>query len=84
MTNPKIDLLSVASFAHGRPHDQFRWLRANHPIYWHEEPEGPGFWAVTRHQDICTVSRDPQTYSSYAGGIAISDMEPEGLAARAT
>lgn len=81
MTNPKIDLISVASFAHGQPHDQFRWLRANHPVFRHEEPDGPGFWAVTRHQDICTVSRDPQTYSSYAGGIAISDMEPEGLAA---
>jgi cytochrome P450 len=81
MANPKIDLLSVAAFAHGQPHDQFRWLRANAPIYWHEEPNGPGFWAVTRHQDVCTVSRDPKTYSSYAGGIAIEDMNAEGLAA---
>src|SRR5262249_42021070 len=60
--NPKIDLISVASFAHGQPHDQFRWLRANDPVYWHEELGGRGFWAVTRHQDVCTVSRDPQTY----------------------
>jgi len=81
MANPKIDLLSVASFAHGQPHDQFRWLRANDPVYWHEEQGGRGFWAVTRHEDVCTVSRDPKTYSSYAGGIAIDDMDPNGLAA---
>ncbi len=81
MTQPKIDLLSVASFAHGQPHDQFRWLRANEPVYWHEEPNGLGFWVVTRYDDVCTVSRDPKTYSSYAGGIAIEDMNAEGLAA---
>ena len=81
MPNPKIDLLSVASFAHGQPHDQFRWLRANAPVYRHPEPNGPGFWAVTRYEDVCTVSRDPKTYSSYAGGIAIEDMNAEGLAA---
>jgi len=80
MANRKIDLLGLASFSHGQPHDQFRWLRANDPVYWHEEPDGCGFWAVTRHQDVCTVSRDPQ-YSSYAGGIAINDMDPDGLAA---
>jgi cytochrome P450 len=81
MPNPKIDLLSVASFAHGQPHDQFRWLRQNDPVYWHEEPSGPGFWAVTRHEDVCTISRDPKTYSSYAGGISINDPSAEGLAA---
>jgi cytochrome P450 len=81
MAHPKIDLLSVALFAHGQPHDQFRWLRANDPVYRHEEANGSGFWAVTRHEDVCTVSRDPKTYSSYAGGIALEDMDPNGLAA---
>jgi LAS superfamily LD-carboxypeptidase LdcB len=33
-----IDLLSPASFAGGQPHDQYRWLRENAPVYWHEEP----------------------------------------------
>jgi cytochrome P450 len=81
MEKPEIDLLSIASFAHGQPHDQFRWLRANDPVYWHEEAGGRGFWAVMRHEDVCTVSRDPKTFSSYAGGIAINDMDPDGLAA---
>ena len=38
----KIDLLSPASFAAGQPHDQFRWLRENAPVHWHEEPGGRG------------------------------------------
>jgi cytochrome P450 len=48
----EIDLLSAASFAHGQPHDQYRWLRANDPCYFHPEPSGPGFWAVTRYDDV--------------------------------
>ena len=60
-----IDLTSPASFVGGQPHDQFAWLRENAPVYWHEEPgDGPGFWAVTRYDDIWTVDRDFQTYSS--------------------
>src|SRR5581483_6764409 len=59
-----IDLLSPSSFAAGQPHDQFRWLRENAPVYWHEEPNGRGFWAVTRYEDVWTVDRDFQTYSS--------------------
>jgi cytochrome P450 len=80
MTRPKIDLLAAASFAQGQPHDQFRWLRRNDPVLWHVEPSGPGFWAVTRHDDVCAVGRDPKTFSSSAGGVSIYDVPPEGLA----
>ena len=60
-----IDLTSPAGFVGGQPHDQFAWLREHAPVYWHEEPgDGPGFWAVTRYEDIWTVDRDFQTYSS--------------------
>ena len=60
----KIDLLSPDSFASGQPHGQFDWLRSNQPVAWHEEPNGAGFWAVTRHADVWEVDRDFQTYSS--------------------
>jgi len=59
-----IDLLSPSSFAAGQPHDQYRWLREHAPVYWHEEPAGRGFWAVTRYEDVWSVDRDFQTYSS--------------------
>ncbi len=79
-TPPAIDLLSAASFAHGQPHDQFSWLRRNDPVYWHPEPGGRGFWAVTSYDDVRSVGRDPKTFSSYLGGIMIADAG-ESLAA---
>ena len=60
----EIDLLSPARFAAGQPHDQFCWLRDNDPVHWHPEPGGPGFWAVTRFEDVWRVDRDFQAFSS--------------------
>ena len=71
----KIDLVSPESFADGHPHAQYRWLRENAPVFWHEEPEGPGFWAVTRHKDVYAVDRDFQAYSSEPT-IMITDPAP--------
>ena len=76
-----IDLLSPAAFASGQPHDQFRRLRHQDPVHWHPEPDGTGFWAVTRYRDVQTVSRDPHAYSSWAGGVMLPDGDPEQLAA---
>ena len=59
-----IDLLAPDSFAHGQPHDQFSWLREHDPVHRHAEPDGPGFWVVTRHADVRSVGRDPGTFSS--------------------
>jgi cytochrome P450 len=59
-----IDLLSPARFAAGHPFDQYKWLRENAPVYWHEEPNGPGFWAVTRYDDVYAVDRNFQAFSS--------------------
>ena len=61
---PAIDLLSPSSFAHGQPHDQFAWLREHDPVHWHDEPDGDGFWAVTRYRDVKAIGRDPATFSS--------------------
>ncbi len=73
----EIDLLSVATFAGGQPHDQFAWLRENDPIHRHVEPSGPGFWAVTRYDDVRAVGRDPQRFSSVPT-IMIDDPDPVG------
>jgi cytochrome P450 len=74
---PPIDLLSSASFATGQPHDQFRWLRENHPVYWHEEPDGPGFWAVTSYEGVHAVARDNALFSSEPT-IMIRDTAGDG------
>ena len=72
-TAPSIDLLDPAAFDGGQPHDAFAWLRDNDPIHWHEEPNGPGFWVVTRYEDVKVVGRDATTFSS-AHGIMIPDV----------
>ena len=56
------------NFVTGVPYEWFAHLRRNAPAYWHEETDGPGFWAVTRHEDCVTVNRDAQRFSSYRKG----------------
>ncbi len=68
--------MSPASFSIGHPHDQYRWLREHAPVFWHEEPKGLGFWAVTRFEDVRAMGRDPETFSSEPT-IMIPDP-PEG------
>jgi cytochrome P450 len=74
-----IDLLSPASFSSGHPHEQYRWLRENAPVYWHDEPGGRGFWAVTRFDDVRAMGRDPETFSSEPT-IMIADPAEGGMA----
>ena len=70
----KIDLLNAESFSHGQPHDQFDWLRENAPVYWHKEPDGTGFWVLTRHADVYRVGRETETFSSEPT-VMISDAQ---------
>jgi cytochrome P450 len=58
-------------FLAGDPFADLRRLRAEAPVYWHPTP---GFWALTRHEDVVAVSRDPQTFCS-SRGILLSDIE---------
>lgn len=72
----EIDLLSPSSFASGHPFAQYRWLRENAPVHWHEEPDGKGFWAVTRFKEVWEVDRDFTNFSSEPT-IMISDPAAE-------
>ncbi|MEO5874160.1 MAG: cytochrome P450 [Streptosporangiaceae bacterium] len=83
----QIDIIDPAIYgAHGIPHEQFRWLRENDPVHWHPDPnEGvPGFWAVTRHEDLVHVSRHPELFSSHLRTavfeeLSDADVEAFGL-----
>jgi cytochrome P450 len=77
----EIDLLDPANFRDGQPWELYRRLREADPVHWHpERRDGPGFWALTRHADVRSVSRDPATFSSWLGGTSIEDSTPERLA----
>jgi cytochrome P450 len=70
-----IDLYSVESFSSGHPHDLYAWLRENDPVHRHEEPDGPGFWAVTRWEDIRRVNRDDEHFSHWPVSMIEDFME---------
>nr|MDT0667414.1 hypothetical protein [Micromonospora sp. DSM 115978] len=60
----EINLLDRKVFGNGVPHHWFTHLRWNDPVYHHPEPNGPGFWVVSKHADVRALSRDTDTYSS--------------------
>jgi cytochrome P450 len=68
-------LLERQEWAGGPPHALFKALRQGCPVHWTREisefPEEGGFWSVTTADDVHTVSRDWQTYSSELGGVTV-------------
>ena len=83
-----VNLIDQDQYVTAVPHDMFEVLRNEAPVFWHEEPEGvdrrgratgPGFWAVTRYDDVGTVSRDWKHYSSELGGVDIPTPGAEEL-----
>lgn len=60
----QIDLLDRDRFTRGVPHEWFSWLRANDPVHHHPEPGGPGFWVITRYDDVVAGNRDATSFSS--------------------
>ena len=85
MTKPIYDIGQICeldkweTFIDGQPFDLFKRLREEAPIYWHEESLDfePGFWALTKHEDIVKVSKDPMTFSSAVGGHLMTMGDPE-------
>ncbi|MFN8040492.1 MAG: cytochrome P450 [Acidimicrobiales bacterium] len=76
-----IDLMED-TWSVGVPHETFARLRREDPVHWHEleGEKAPGFWAVTKYEDVRAISRDTATFSSEAMGTFIADPTPEGLA----
>jgi cholest-4-en-3-one 26-monooxygenase len=62
----------------GVPNELFARMRGECPVHWTETitefPEEPGYWSVTTAEDIRTVSRDWQTYSSELGGVTAANI----------
>ncbi len=75
-----INLLDSKAFIERVPHEWFAFLRKNAPVWWHEEEDGPGFWAVTSHAEGTTVNRDYEHFSSSKQATFLWDLLPEDLA----
>jgi len=92
LTPDEIDLSDIAFWA--RPWDEregaFQTLRHERPMPFFKEPEipealsamipqGPGYYALTRHAHISEASRHPEIFESGRGATSIVDMPEEML-----
>ena len=74
-----IDLTDASVWERAAPHEWLDQLRSTDPVHWHPEADGPGFWALTRHEDVRRVSTSPGEFSSYVGGPLRLDPPPDSL-----
>jgi len=78
----EIDVFSPDLYVEGPPHEAFKVLRREAPVFFHKEPadprtsrpEGPGFWVLSKYDDVKLASRMPQLFSSWKGGTNIWDL----------
>ena len=60
-----VDLTDLDAFARNEGWSMFDTLRGEDPVHWTEEAApNSGFWAVTKHADICAVDKDPEVFTS--------------------
>ena len=70
------------------PFEEFAELRGTAPVWWNPQPHNTagfgddGYWVVTRHEDVKTVSRESELFSSEQNTAIIrfdETMDQDGL-----
>lgn len=74
-------ILDPLTYAEGVPYELLARLRAEGAVVRVDEPDGPGFWLVTRHAEAREVLRTPRVFSSWLGGTQIRDPATPGALA---
>ena len=46
------------------PWEAYRWLRRHSPVHWDATNQ---LWLISKHEDVCTISRDQERYSAAQG-----------------
>lgn len=71
-----LDISDLSLWEKDPPYELFARLRQEDPVHWSElgdYPNEAGFWSITRWEDLKTVSRDHNTYSSEEGAVFLLD-----------
>lgn len=89
VTGPHVtapDVTTPSLYLDGIPHERFTELRNTPGVVWHPYEDSRstsgGFWAVTRHEDVKTVSKSADRFSSGVGHTNLWDLEADALEAR--
>ena len=79
------DIFDPQIYTRGVPYAAYARLREHTPVSWQAEPampgvpEGPGFWAVMRYDDVQYVSKTPDLFSAGLGCTQLRDPDPDDL-----
>jgi cytochrome P450 len=77
MPQREVDLMDLGPFEQGTDSEVFAILREHDPLHWNDEPDGPGFWSVTRYGDVRAVASDYEAFTA-AEGTQIKSRRAEG------
>lgn len=66
------DLMDLEPFIAGTENAMLADLREREGLHWNDEPDGPGFWSVTRYADVVKVVMDPETFINGEGTQILS------------
>ncbi|MCV7314765.1 cytochrome P450 [Mycolicibacillus parakoreensis] len=85
---PGFDFTSPDLLQSGLPLREFAELRRTAPVWWNAQAPGTGgfrdggYWVISRHEDIKTISRDNDTWSANRNGVVVrfhDEMTPEQI-----
>ncbi|MEV0114068.1 cytochrome P450 [Streptomyces sp. NPDC050844] len=68
------DLIDPDLHASGEVHRLWRRMRQHTPVHWHEPGDLPGFWSLTRYEDVRHAYQNPALFSS-AQGVLLRPTE---------
>lgn len=78
MSLEHIDIYNPDNYVDAVPLRHFKQLRDESPVYWHQHPDGGGYWVVSRHADVMKVSRDHKSFSAQRGFVLVDEL-PEDI-----
>ena len=71
-----LELVSPKRYAErGYPHEVWTLLRKESPVTWCEPNGYDPFWAITKHADICEISKQPTTFVSEPRTVIMTKVE---------
>jgi cholest-4-en-3-one 26-monooxygenase len=75
ITLDTLDITDTALYVkRGYPWKEWDLLRREAPVYWYERSGFEPFWALTKHEDVGWVSRNPQLFSN-TQRLRLTDIE---------
>jgi cytochrome P450 len=83
MPAPRSDLTSLDFTSgetyerNGYPHEAWARLRREAPVFWTERDDLVPFWAITKHEDVVAISRQPKRWQNAPRLAVFPGLEKE-------